>query len=182
MNIAFIDMVFIVVILACVLISVIKGFVASFFGKASFIVGILLGVFFAQKLDVFVANYINVPYLTTIISFLIIFVFSFLVMKLIQVLIKSLFSGEIMGSLDKALGFFWGLAEGLLIVGVICVILIVQPFFDLSELLSKSFFASKIFPAFVNTESLKGAVNITFDFVNKLGNFNVWEFTLSKYI
>ena len=92
---------------------------------------------------------------------------------MIQVLIKSLFSGEIMGGLDKALGFFWGLAEGLLIVGVFCVILIVQPFFDLSELLSKSFFASKILPIFVNTESLKGSLNIALNYLNNLGKFNV---------
>ena len=76
MTIAFIDLIFIIVIIACVLMAVIKGFVASFFGKASFIVGILLGVFFAPQLDVFVAKYINVPYLTTIISFLIIFIFT----------------------------------------------------------------------------------------------------------
>ena len=73
MTISFLDLIFILVILSCVLVSVIKGFVASFFGKASFIVGILLGVFFAPRFDVFVAKYINVPYLTTIISFLIYF-------------------------------------------------------------------------------------------------------------
>ena len=73
MNIAFIDMVFIIIIIACVLLSVLKGFVASFFGKATFIVAVLLGIFFAPKFDVFVEKYINVPYLTTIISFIIIF-------------------------------------------------------------------------------------------------------------
>ena len=36
MNIAFIDMVFIIIIVACVLLSVLKGFVSSFFGKATF--------------------------------------------------------------------------------------------------------------------------------------------------
>lgn len=173
MNIAFIDLIFIIIILACVLMAVIKGFVASFFGKASFIVGILLGVFFAPKLDIFVSKYINVPYLTTIISFLLIFIFSYLIMRLLQLLIKSLFSGEIMGGLDKALGFFWGLAEGLLIVGVFCAILIVQPFFDLTELLSKSFFASKILPMFVDTETIKESINITYNYINLLENFNV---------
>ena len=173
MNIAFIDMVFIIIIIACVLLSVLKGFVASFFGKATFIVAVLLGIFFAPKFDVFVAKYINVPYLTTIISFFIIFIVSFLLLKVIQLLIKTIFSGEVMGSLDKALGFFWGLAEGLLIVGVICVILIVQPFFDLSEMLSNSFFASKILPLFVNTESIKGSLNITYNFLSNLGKFNV---------
>ena len=173
MNIAFIDMVFIVIIVACVLLSVLKGFVSSFFGKATFIVAVLLGIVFAPKLDVFVSNYINIPYVTTVISFLLVFIVSFLVLKVIQLIIKSIFSGEIMGSLDKALGFFWGLVEGLLIVGVICVILIVQPFFDLTELLSNSFFASKILPLFVNTESIKASINITYDFFSNLGKFNV---------
>lgn len=173
MTIAFIDLIFLVIILACVLVSIIKGFVASFFGKASFVVGILLGVFFAPQFAVFVSKYINVPYLTTIISFLIIFIFSYIILRLLQLLIKTIFSGEIMGGLDRALGFFWGLAEGLLIVGVFCVILIVQPFFDLTEFLSKSFFASKILPIFVNTESIKNAVNITYNFINTLGKFNV---------
>lgn len=173
MNIAFIDFVFIIIIAACVLLSFLKGFVASFFGKATFIVAVLLGIFFAPKLDVFVANYVNVLYVTTIISFLLIFIISFLVLKVLQLIIKSIFSGEIMGSLDKALGFFWGLVEGLLIVGVICVILIVQPFFDLTELLSNSFFASKILPLFVNTETIKASINITYNFFNNLGQFNV---------
>ena len=173
MNIAFIDMVFIVIIVACVLLSVLKGFVASFFGKATFIVAVLLGIFFAPKLDAFVANYINIPYITTLISFFLVFIVSFLILKVIQLIIKSIFSGEIMGSLDKALGFFWGLVEGLLIVGVICVILIVQPFFDLTELLTNSFFASKILPLFVNTESIKASINITYNFFSNLGQFNV---------
>ena len=181
MNIAFIDLVFIIIIAACVLLSFFKGFVASFFGKATFIVAILLGIFFAPRFDVFVAKYVNIPYVKTIISFFIIFIVSFLLLKVVQLIVKSIFSGEIMGSLDKALGFFWGLAEGLLIVGVICVILIVQPFVDLTELLSKSFFVSKLLPLFVNTETLKETVNITYNFFTSLGKINVWEFVISEY-
>lgn len=162
MNIQIIDFIFIGLILITTIVGLIRGFVASFFGKASFIVGVLAGVFFAKSAEQIVLKYINVPYLSLIIAFLCVFICVYFIMRLIQLVIDKLFSGEIMNGLDKSLGVFWGIVEGFLLVGVIITILYVQPFFDVTTLLSNSFFANSIFPVFINPESLKQSVNLTF--------------------
>ena len=50
MNIAIIDLVFLAIILWFVIVATIKGLIAEVFGKAAFVVGILIGLLFANDL------------------------------------------------------------------------------------------------------------------------------------
>jgi membrane protein required for colicin V production len=46
-----------------------------------------------------------------------------------------------LGSLDRALGFFLGIAEGIIIIAVIIIIMRLQPFFEVEELINESVIA-----------------------------------------
>ena len=54
-----------------------------------------------------------------------------------------------MRGLDKSLGFFLGIAEGFLVVGLILFLLHSQRFFDIRPVLDASFFEKLISPLFV---------------------------------
>ena len=59
-------------------------------------------------------------------------------MMIIRQLVSSIFENEIFSSLDKVLGFVFGVLEGLAIVAVILIILSGQTWFDVSKLLDSS--------------------------------------------
>ena len=140
MNIAIIDLVFLGIILWFVIVATIKGLIAEVFGKAAFVVGILIGLLFANDLYPSVVIWVPIPFVAQILSFILIFIAVFLAIKILQLLLGSLFSGEVLGSLNRALGFFFGLAEGLIIVSFVLIILHLQPWFDVSSLLDNSIF------------------------------------------
>ena len=140
MNLAYIDIFFIVILIFTVINAAIKGFIHEFFSKAAFFLGIFLAAVFYPKLDIYIRKGITIEILSKIVSFLLIFIAVYIVMRLIQVIVKKAFSGEIMSGLDHSLGVFVGIAEGIAIISLILGILYMQPWFDVSDLLENSIF------------------------------------------
>lgn len=140
MNLPIIDFVFLGIIVLCAIIALIRGFINEIFGMGVPIVSawcaILLYKFLLPTFSSFIKTYI----LAVIISFLIVFIATFLVLKIIQVILKKIFEAKILSSLDRVLGFAFGVIEGLAFVAIILIILTAQPWFDVSSLLSGSFF------------------------------------------
>ena len=62
----------------------------------------------------------------------------FICVKLIQISAEKLFSGRILKQLDRTLGFFFGLLEGCAVVALLCFVLQVQPWHDVSPLMQES--------------------------------------------
>lgn len=158
MTFAIIDIVFLIIILVMAIKGAVNGFIAEVFGKAAFLVGLLVGVLFYNDLAVVLVQWISVVLLAQVVSFLLLFILTFLIIKVIQHLLGGIFKGDILGSLNRALGFFLGLAEGVLIVAVILLVLHVQPWIQVDSLLEGSFidalFASPLNQSveFVNRE------------------------------
>lgn len=142
MTFAFVDVVFAVIILALAIAGTVKGFVAELFGKAAFVLGLVVAVLFYGRLYPYVLRWISVDFFAQAAAFVLLFVAAFLLVKIAQHVIGSFFQGEIMGGLNRALGFFLGVVEGLLVVAVILIALSAQPWFDTSGLLDGSFFSS----------------------------------------
>ncbi len=140
MELAYIDIVFLVILIFAVINASVKGFIHEFFSKAAFFLGIFLAVTMGPKLDVYMRRGIKIELLSKILSFIAIFVVVYIIMRLIQIVIKKAFSGEIMSGLDHSLGFFVGIAEGIAIISVILGILYMQPWFDVSDVLQNSIF------------------------------------------
>lgn len=142
-----------ILILLIVRVSII-GFIAEFFSRASVVIGIMGAVLFFRKLEPFIIRFTGVNILTGPVSFLLIFIVLYLVIKIIQQLAGSAFEGETMTNLDRAMGFFLGLAEGVLIIMIIIVLLQKQPWFDPSFLLKNSLFYSLLSPFLAEGSSL----------------------------
>lgn len=144
MSFGVLDICFAVVILIFAISGLIKGFIGELFGKLSFILGIFFAVVFNGKVESFFIEKFDNPYLPKIIAFLIIFIVVFVVLKILQVILQKLFSGKVLGGLDKSLGLFLGLLEGIVIVAFALYIMTVQPWFDLTEYIEQSFFNSML--------------------------------------
>lgn len=171
MSFAVIDWIFLGLIFIFAFGAMAKGFVDEFFGKAAWVLGILGGYIFYPAMAETLSKSINNVFIVNILSFLIFFIIVFLIVKIIGAIVGKLFELNILNSLDRALGFFFGIVEGLAIVLLIMFLIVAQPFFNADSLIQNSFFYD-IFGNFViyskNELNAKGI------------NANVWKFSLSR--
>ena len=79
-----------------------------------------------------------------VLAFLLLFIATYIIIKVVEKILGWIFKGEILKSLDRSLGFLFGLVEGVLVVALILLILNVQPWVDVEGLLQESIF-NKIF-------------------------------------
>jgi len=128
----------------------IKGFVDSVFNKAAPILALWAAVLGWRTLAATLKDTIKISLLNYIASFLIIFIAVFIFIKILQVILGNIFEGKILGSLDRTLGFFFGIVEGLVIVLLIMFVLTAQPWFNVSGIFNGSIFY-RIFSPIVNS-------------------------------
>lgn len=140
MTYAMIDVVFCAVILLFTVSATSKGFINEVFGKASFVIAIVIAVIFMPSLDRYVVDTVKQETVSKILSFLIVFVMVFLVIRIVQTILKKIFSGDILRGLDRALGMCLGMAEGVAVVAFVILLFKAQPWFDVEGLLHGSFF------------------------------------------
>lgn len=140
MNLPIIDFIFIGIIVLCSIIALIRGFINEIFGMGVPIVSAWSAIFLYKFLLPTFSDLIKIYVAAVVVSFLIIFIATFLVLKIIQSIIKKIFETKILSSLDRVLGFAFGLLEGLAFVAIILIILTAQPWFDVSSLLNGSIF------------------------------------------
>lgn len=140
MNFAIIDWVFSGVILLFAIGGAIKGFIDNVFGKIAFIVGIILAWLFYKNIAGGLLKDVKNTYIANVLAFLLIFVVTFLVIKLVQMIVAKVFEWSILKSLDRTLGFIFGIVEGGAVVCLIVFLISVQPFFNPAPLLGGSFF------------------------------------------
>ena len=152
MNAFVIDWIFGIIIVVFAVSGLIKGFVDNVFGKLAFIAGIICGWIFYKSLATTLLKDIKLPYAANILSFLLIFVVVFLIIKLAQMIVSKIFEWSILKSLDRTLGFIFGIVEGGAVVCLIIFLLSVQPFFDVSGILYGSFFYGLVNTIFNSTK------------------------------
>lgn len=140
MNLPTIDFIFIGIIVLCSIIALIRGFINEIFGMGVPIVSAWSAILLYKFLLPTFSDLIKIYVAAVVVSFLIIFIATFLVLKIIQAIIKKIFETKILSSLDRVLGFAFGLLEGLAFVAIILIILTAQPWFDVSSLLNGSIF------------------------------------------
>ena len=150
MNISLsgLDIVFIAILLLAVIRAVFRGFVKEVMALSSVILGILLAVLFSGLLAQVLAPYMGDSVWTQVVAFLGIFIVVYLLVRLFEAGLKNLLEKANLENLDKALGFFVGVLEGLLLVFLVLFGLQIQPFFDLEELLSGSVAYQLLSPLF----------------------------------
>lgn len=146
LNFAVIDVVFALLIVAASLRGAIRGFVTEIGMMAALIVGLGGALLFTKPFAHLLAQYFGDSLWNQVIAFLVIFLLIYILVKLLESLLRSIIDRLSLERLDRALGFFLGLGEGLLLVGVILFLLNWQPFFAVDGLLGSSIFAQLLFP------------------------------------
>ena len=157
MEFAIIDWIFSGIILIFGISGIIKGFIDNVFGKIAFIAGIILGYLFYKDIATGLLKDIKVPYAANIIAFLLIFVVTFLIIKIVQMIVSKLFQWSILKSLDRTLGFIFGMVEGAAVVCLIIFVLTAQPFFNSMTFLEGSFFYNLTSSLFNSTKEEIGS-------------------------
>ena len=135
-----IDIVFVLILLFFTVSAAARGLIKEFFGKAAFVAGIVAAVLCTPLLEPFVGDGIRNALFAKVVSFLLIFIIAFLVVKIVQEIVSRIFSGDILQGLDRALGFVFGIVEGLAVISLVIVALKVQPWFDTRPLFDSSIF------------------------------------------
>ncbi len=144
-----IDIIFIAIILVFAIVSAVKGFINAIFNKLCWILGLIAAFLFYNMLSVPMKDFVKNQIASDILSFLVIFIAVFLFIKIIQTILSKVFDGEIMKGLDRSLGFFFGLVEGIVIVYVFIFLALKQPWFPKPEFLTSSIFV-KMFEHIIN--------------------------------
>lgn len=128
----------------------VRGFVQEVLSVAAYAVGLIAGLLFANRLAEFGAAKLGLasmhPTVQYVLAFIACFILGFLVMKLVEKLIREGLEAAHLDIFDRVLGLALGVAEGLAVVAFALVLLKIQPFFDVSGLLSGSVFAKTILP------------------------------------
>lgn len=152
MTFTIVDWVFSSIILIFAIGGVIKGFIDNVFGKIAFVAGILLGYLFYKDIAVTLLKDVKVPFAANVIAFLLIFVVTFLVIKIVQMIIAKVFEWSILKSLDRTLGFIFGIVEGAALVCLLIFLLTAQPFFDVRPIFEDSFYVNVVTSLFNSTK------------------------------
>lgn len=151
MSFVIIDWIFSGIILIFAIAGVIKGFIDNVFGKIAFIAGIILGYLFYQDVAGGLLKDIKVPYAANIIAFLLIFVVTFLIIKIVQMIVAKVFEWSILKSLDRTLGFIFGIVEGAAVVCLVIFLLTAQPFFSVQGIFDGSFYYNLVNALFISS-------------------------------
>ena len=140
MSFTMIDWVFSLIILAFAIGGIIKGFIDNIFGKLALVLGIFIAILFYKNIAALLLKDIKFPFAANIIAFLLIFVVVFLIVKIIQMIVSKVFEWSILKSLDRTLGFFFGIVEGAVVICLIIMLLDAQPFINVNSLFDGSFY------------------------------------------
>ena len=157
MNFAVIDWVFSGIIILFAIGGVIKGFIDNVFGKIAFIAGIILAYLFYKNIAGSILKDVKNPYVANVLAFLLIFVVVFLVIKIIQMIVAKVFEWSILKSLDRTLGFIFGMIEGVAVVCLVIFLITVQPFFNPLNILGESFYYGLVSSLFHSTREEIGS-------------------------
>jgi len=153
MGLAFIDIVFLVVIAIFALRCALRGIVSELMSMAALVLGLVAAIFtFRKTAELVRGRFIpDVKALPEIISFIAVFIAVFAVIKIFETILKDIIDRIQLGGVDHFLGFFLGVAEGLVIVCLLLFLIIVQPFVEPEPLIESSFLAKILMPFIIGT-------------------------------
>ena len=138
MNLHPLDVVFLVLVAVAAIRCTFRGFITEVLSMAAILLGIAGAVVFSKYGATLIDEYVGYSSWNQVVAFLIIFLLVYLIVKLVEKMLHRILEKIHLDRLDRALGFFLGLAEGALAVILIVHLLQIQPVIDLGETLDKS--------------------------------------------
>ncbi len=135
-----VDIFFSAIVLFMTVKAIIRGFVTEVMSIAAIGMGILLGVLFSGFLGEFISKKFGESNWNQVIAFLIIFIVSYVIIKIFENGLNALVDKIHLDKLDRSLGLFFGIIEGIALVMIIVFIIEVQPIFDTTKIENDSWF------------------------------------------
>jgi membrane protein required for colicin V production len=153
MGLAVIDIVFLILIAIFALRCALRGIVGELMSMAALVLGLLSAIFFFRKTaELIRGKFIpDVKALPEIVAFIGVFIIVFASIKILETILKDIIERIQLGGPDRFLGFFLGIAEGLVIVCLLLFLILVQPFVDPALILEGSFLADLLMPFIIGT-------------------------------
>ena len=132
------DIVLALVVLFMILRGLLRGALAELFSVGAIVIGIAAAVIFSGPVGILVEENFGLHGWGRVIAFLGIFIVSYLIMKLVEKVLRRFVENVNLQNLDKALGIFLGLVEGLALAALIIFVLRLQPLVDMEDALAGS--------------------------------------------
>jgi membrane protein required for colicin V production len=150
MKLEIIDVIFITVIVIFLIRCALRGFIKEVMTMASLVLGLGAAFFFHKSAGAFIRErYMQgVDVIPEVLGFLGLFLIVFLVIRILEYLLKDIADRINLGGIDRFLGMFFGILEGLIAVSLVLFVLENQPLFDARHLLENSVFARFLLPYF----------------------------------
>ncbi len=115
-----------------------RGLVREIFGFGSLLIGLLSAFIFSPWLAQFIVDRSSFQN-TNLVSFIIIFVITYLILRLVgNVLSEWVDTNETLTGVDRVLGVGIGIVEVVIIAYAILVLLLIQPYIILTDVLESS--------------------------------------------
>jgi membrane protein required for colicin V production len=148
MSIVPFDIACAILILLIAVRAALRGFVEEVAGTASIILGALLAGLFFDEGAAFIRQrgIITVKIIPEVIAFAVIFIAVFVMIRLIEGILKDIVQRISLSPVDHLVGFFFGVAEALVLIVLVLIIINIQPLFDKNIVLDGSFFARLLLP------------------------------------
>ncbi|MBN2738570.1 MAG: CvpA family protein [Spirochaetales bacterium] len=143
------DVVLVLLLLVLAVRGVLRGFVAEVLSMAAIILGFTAAIFLSGPLSLLMGHLWGKQVWNQLIAFLVLFLAAYLIVKLIEGAIINAMENMELQNLDKALGFFLGLFEGVLLVVLLLFVidwLSWLPVLAFDKVLVDSFLAKFILP------------------------------------
>jgi len=155
MGLAVIDIVFLVIIAIFALRCGLRGIIGELMSMAALVLGLLSAIFFFRKTaELIRGKFIpDVKALPEIVAFIGVFIIVFAAIKILETILKDIIERIQLGGVDRFLGFFLGVAEGVIIVCLLLFLIIVQPFVESDLILEGSFLADLLMPFIIGTKN-----------------------------
>ena len=138
MSWAVIDIIFIALIVVASVRGAFVGMIGELISIAALFISLLLSAVFYQDGAEWIQSRSSLEDVAFIIAFTVIFLASYIIFKLLQKGIVYLINETPFESVDKLLGFFFGILEGILLCFLIVYLLNFQTFFDTSKIMKGS--------------------------------------------
>lgn len=154
-NIAVVDIVLLVIMLASGIACAIKGFFTELGDKASYVIGGLVSIMFTKQILFYSTSAlgIDVSLLSALIVFLILFYIGFIVCRGTASICTKALHGIKLKFVDVALGFVLGVVECFAAILIIVFILRFQSVINIESFLNKSYLYSRIMLPIINNIS-----------------------------
>ncbi len=141
------DLFFVVIILIFAVKCALTGLVAELLKKLAVVLGVLCAFLFSPSVSSLLIDTVKNPFLAQLCAIILIFALVFVALHILMTILGVLLNSvKILASLDKTLGFFFGIIEGLVVVLLLLFILYGAELLGLTDICSKSLFFNLLFP------------------------------------